>query len=992
MSRLLDPESDPTSGEFARRHLGFAPADATIADDAVAVAAGTKIRQALGLDPGEHIMDRALPPDLRAGRPELADPLTEAQTVERLAELAAMNNPGRSMIGLGYYRTFTPAVIRRLILENPSWYTAYTPYQPEISQGRLEALFVFQTMIAELTGLPVANASLLDEATAAAEAMTLCDRATRRSKPRFAVDVDVFPQVRAVLETRAEPLGIELAAFDPERPDPAALAGAAGLYIQYQGASGRLVDLAPLAELAHRAGALLAVGADPLMLTLVQAPGDAGADIVVGSTQRFGVPMGFGGPHAAYMSVRQDLVRQLPGRLVGLSRDAHGDPALRLSLVTREQHIRRDKATSNVCTAQVLLAVMAAMYAVWHGPEGLRRIARRVNARAEELRARLNGIGGVEVRPGRLFDTLAVRAPGRSAAVVAAAGRLGLKLWRHDPDTVYLSTDEATTAQDLDDAARAFGGACSPAAVGGQAGAAEDAAGAEAPGRESAAASAAAWLAGQRADFGKVARRGEFMTQTVFHRHRTELAMTRYLKSLADKDYAMDRGMIPLGSCTMKLNAVTELSGLTWPGFADLHPFQPLGDAAGSVQLMSELSQALLELTGYDALSLQPNAGSQGELAGLLAIRRYHQARGEGRRTVCLIPTSAHGTNAASAALAGYQVESVGVDPGGNVSLEDLRAKLAQHAGRVGALMLTYPSTHGVYEAAVREICAAAHDAGAQVYIDGANFNALVGWSKAGHFGGDVSHLNLHKTFAIPHGGGGPGVGPVACRRHLAPYLPGHPFGDLASKSGAVSAAPFGSALVLSISWAYIKLMGAHGLMAATDGAVLAANYVARRLDGVFPVLYRGPGGYVAHECLLDLREFSHRTGVSVDDVAKRLMDFGFHAPTMSFPVAGTLMVEPTESESLAELDRFCDAMRAITAEAGQVEDGEWPLEDSPLRNAPHTAAALLAAGWTAPYSRALGAYPAGSTAAKYWPPVGRVDATYGDRNLVLTLPTEAGS
>jgi glycine dehydrogenase len=973
------------AGGFADRHLGL---DAR---------SGAQARRALGLGPDERIMERALPADLRAAPPPLGPPLTEDQTLSRLAELASMNNPGRSLIGLGYYRTLTPAVIRRGVLENPSWHTAYTPYQPEISQGRLEALFVFQTMISELTGLEVANASLLDEASAAAEAMTLCHRVSRGSRPRLAVDVDVFPQVRAVLETRAEPLGIELVDFDPLAADPAAVRGAAGRYVQYQGASGRLVELGPLAELAHQAGALLAVGADPLMLALVRPPGADGADLVVGSTQRFGTPMGFGGPHAAYMAVRQDLVRQLPGRLVALSRDAHGAPALRLALVTREQHIRRDKATSNVCTAQVLLAVMAAMYAVWHGPDGLARIARRVHAGAESLRQALSRVEGVEVQGGRLFDTLTVRAPGRARAVVAAAARGGLRLWARDRDTVCLSTDEATTDQDLADVVAAF----QPSAAAERPDAPDAVVGAQ-PGRpdpapdegvtaESAVSAAGAapepWDAPE-ADFGPLTRAGEFMTQAVFHRHRTELAMTRYLKSLADKDYAMDRGMIPLGSCTMKLSAATELAGLTWPAFADLHPFQPLADAAGSLQLMAELNAALLDLTGYDAISLQPNAGSQGELAGLLAIRRYHRQRGEAERTVCLIPTSAHGTNAASAALAGYRVAPVAVDPAGNVSLADLEAKLAEHQGQVGALMLTYPSTHGVYEAAVRQICAAAHEAGAQVYIDGANFNALVGWAKAGHFGGDVSHLNLHKTFAIPHGGGGPGVGPVACRRHLAPYLPGHPFGGLDSKVGAVSAAPHGSALVLSISWAYVKLMGASGLTAATEGAVLAANYLARRLGATFPVLYRGPGGFVAHECLLDLREFTKRTGVTVEDVAKRLMDCGFHAPTMSFPVAGSLMVEPTESESLEELDRFSAAMEAIAAEAERVAAGEWPLADSPLRRAPHTASALLAQDWSLPYSRALGADPTagGRLDTKYWPPVGRVDASYGDRHLVTKL------
>jgi glycine dehydrogenase len=867
------------------------------------------------------------------------------------------------MIGLGYYRTVTPSVIRRSILENPSWHTAYTPYQPEISQGRLEALFVFQTMVADLTALPVANASLLDEATAAAEAMTLCHRVARGAKPRFAVDRDVFPQVKAVLETRSEPLGIQLVEFDPESPASADLEGVAGVYVQYRGASGRLVVLPPVAAAAHAAGALLVVAADPLMLTLVTPPGEAGADVCVGSTQRFGVPLGFGGPHAAHMSVRRDLVRQLPGRLVGLTVDAHGAPALRLALVTREQHIRREKATSNICTAQVLLAVMAAAYAVWHGPAGLTRIARRIRAQAEALRDALDGIGGVTPRTGALFDTLAVTVPGRAAEVVRRAREAGLRLWRHDADTVYVSTDEATTAQDLRDVVDAFGG--DPSAV------------TRALGRE-----------GER-DLGELTRRSAFLTHPVFHRCHTELALTRYLKSLADRDYAMDRGMIPLGSCTMKLNAATEMAAVTWPGFADLHPFQPADDARGTLELIEELSADLLELTGYEALSVQPNAGSQGELAGLLAIRGYHRARGEAERDVCLIPVSAHGTNAASAALAGYQVVGVAVDPSGDVSLDDLRAKLAEHSGRVGALMITYPSTHGVYEAHVREVCAVAHEAGAQVYIDGANFNALMGWAKAGRFGGDVSHLNLHKTFAIPHGGGGPGVGPVAVRAHLAPHLPGHPLGGSPSKRGAVAAAPYGSPLVLPISWAYIKMMGTSGLEAATEGAVLAANYVARRLEEAFPVAYRGPAGLVAHECLLDLRDFTRRTGVTAEDVTKRLMDYGFHAPTMSFPVAGTLMVEPTESETREELDRFCEAMLAIAAEAELVAAGEWPLAESPLRQAPHTAMFVSDDVWTLPYPRRLGAFPAataGRSADKYWPPVGRVDAASGDRRLAPTL------
>ncbi|MDR2453126.1 MAG: aminomethyl-transferring glycine dehydrogenase, partial [Bifidobacteriaceae bacterium] len=902
-----------------------------------------------------------------------AQALSEAEVLASLRRLAALNDPGRPMIGLGYYRTLTPAAIRRGILENPSWHTAYTPYQPEISQGRLEALFVFQTMVSDLTGLPVANASLLDEASAAAEAMALAHRAARGKRARFLLDHDVFPQVKAVLQTRAEPLGIELAGFDPQAPDPAALVGAAGLYVQYQGASGRLVDLAPAAQAARAAGALLVVGADPLLLALATPPGEAGADICVGSTQRFGLPLGFGGPHAAYMAVRQDLVRQLPGRLVGQSLDAHGAPALRLALVTREQHIRREKATSNICTAQVLPAVMAAAYAIWHGPQGLAAIARRVHAQAEALRAALDGIDGVAARPGPLFDTLAVSAPGRADGVVQAARAMGLRLWRRDPDTVYLSTDEATTAQDLADVVRAFGGQASPADF-----TPPDAV-PPPPGADPAAA--------PPGGLGPLARESDFLTDPVFHRHRTELGLVRYLKALADKDFALDRGMIPLGSCTMKLSAAVAMAPLSWPEFADLHPFAPPGDARGTLDLIRELSADLLALTGYEALSLQPNAGSQGELAGLLAIRAYHRWNGQADKTVCLIPVSAHGTNAASAALAGFEVVGVAVDEAGNVSLEDLRAKLSCHAGRVGALMITYPSTHGVYEPAVGEVCAAAHAAGAQVYIDGANLNALVGWARPGLFGGDVSHLNLHKTFAIPHGGGGPGVGPVAARAHLAPFLPSHPLSapGAGGAGGAVAAAPYGSALVLPISWAYIKLLGAAGLRAATEGAVLAANYVARRLQGIFPLVYLGPGGFVAHECLLDLRDFTRRTGVTAEDVAKRLMDYGFHAPTMSFPVAGTLMVEPTESETLEELDRFIGAMAAIAAEAERVAAGEWPLEDSPLKRAPHTAAAALAEPWERPYSRELGALPAGG-AGKYWPPVGRVDQVRGDRRLIARL------
>jgi glycine dehydrogenase len=894
------------------------------------------------------------------------------------------------MIGLGYYRSLVPAVIQRCVLENPSWYTAYTPYQAEISQGRLEALLVFQTMVADLTGLPVANASLLDEATAAAEAMTLCHRVGRGKKTRLAVDVDVFPQVKAVLETRAEPLGIELVWFDPLRPDPSKMTAAAGLYVQYQGASGRAVNLAPLAQLAHQAGALLAVAADPLMLTLFQPPGEVGADICVGSTQRFGQPLGFGGPHAAYMAVRQDFVRQMPGRLVGQSVDSAGAPALRLALVTREQHIRRDKATSNICTAQVLMAVMAAMYAAWHGPDGLARIAGRIHSQALALRQVLDGVDGLAPRPGPLFDTVAVDCPGQAASIVRAARGRGLHLWQQDGDTVYFSTDEATTGEDIRHLVAAFGGDAAAQTRATQLADADPIVPAASSGSQpSGQADVTGGDAGELGEScvgGPAPRRTPFLTHGVFSQHRTELAMMRYLKSLADRDYAMDRGMIPLGSCTMKLNAASEMAALSWPGFGDLHPFVPRDCARGTLELIRQLGDYLLELTGYEALSVQPNAGSQGELAGLLAIRRYHQAAGEPGRDICLIPVSAHGTNAASAALAGYQVVGVDVDQDGDVSLEDLRAKLEQHAGRVGALMITYPSTHGVYEASVQTVCDLAHQAGAQVYIDGANFNALTGWAKAGQFGGDVSHLNLHKTFAMPHGGGGPGVGPVAVRAHLAPFLPGHPLGGLATRGGAVSAAPYGSPLLLAISWTYIKLMGGAGLRQASDVAVTAANYVAHRLRHALPVVYRGPGGFVAHECLLDLRGLTARSGLTAEDVAKRLMDYGFHAPTMSFPVAGSLMVEPTESESLAELDRFCDAMLAIVAEADRVVAGEWLLAESPARLAPHTALAVTGDAWARPYSRQLGAYPAGLNASKYWPPVGRVDAAYGDRHLVPVL------
>ncbi|MDR1807134.1 MAG: aminomethyl-transferring glycine dehydrogenase [Propionibacteriaceae bacterium] len=967
---------------FLARHLGL---------DA---AARTKVRAALGLGPDESIVERALPAGLAAALPDLPEAVGEAEVLAELQALAARNRPRRWLNGAGFYRSITPPVIQRLILENPAWYTAYTPYQPEISQGRLEALFTFQTMLADLTALPVANASLLDEATAAAEAMALCHRAAKGARPVFLVDADVFPHVRAVIETRAEPLGIDVVTVDVSgasagtaavsesasdgrgRPlaavsDTSAWDRACGLYVQQVGHSGRIYDLGPLADSIHAAGGLLAVGVDPLALTLLQPPGEQGADIAVGSAQRFGGPLGYGGPAAAFMAVRDNLVRQMPGRLVGLSQDDTGAPALRLALVTREQHIRREKATSNICTASVLLAVVAAAYAIYHGPEGLTAIAERVHGLTRDLAQRLAAVG-LAVNE-TYFGTLAIPAPGQGPAVRAAARDRGLDVWA-DPDRVLVSLDEAATEADVADLVTAV------TAVLGRADAVTPAAQPIPP---------------------KLRRTSPFLTHAVFHSHRTELELTRYLKRLADRDFAMDRGMIPLGSCTMKLNPTVAVAPMTWPGFADLHPWAEPEDAAGTRAVIADLEAWLAEATGYAAVTLQPNAGAQGEFTGLLAIRRYHAAQGHPEKTVCLVPASAHGTNPASAAMAGFQVVGVATDAAGNVDLADLRAKLAEHAGRVGALMLTYPSTHGVYEAAVREVCDLAHAAGAQVYIDGANFNALMGWAQAGRFGGDISHLNLHKTFAMPHGGGGPGVGPVACQAHLAPYLPGRDY--------AVAAAPYGSPLVLPISWAYLRLLGGAGLKEATEGAVLAANYVAHRLDATFPVLYRGPdsgvarassgasegrdkGVFVAHECLLDLREFTHRTGVTVDDVAKRLMDFGFHAPTMSFPVAGTLMVEPTESESLAELDRFCDAMLAIAAEAEQVAAGEWAIADSPLRHAPHTAAAVTADAWDRPYSRRQGAFPGGVTADKYWPPVGRVDASYGDRHFVGVLGTPLSS
>ncbi|MEV4101064.1 aminomethyl-transferring glycine dehydrogenase [Nonomuraea sp. NPDC049649] len=934
--------TDLSAPPFSSRHIGPTPAEQQ------------RMLEAVGFASVADLVAAAVPEAIRAkDRLTLPAAAGEAEAIAELRALAGRNQVLTSMIGLGYYDTVTPAVIRRNLLENPGWYTAYTPYQPEISQGRLEALLNFQTVVSDLTGLPVAGASLLDEATAAAEAMTLARRAGKVKSPVFVVDADTLPQTKAVLATRAEPLGITLVESDLEGELPECF----GVLIQYPGASGRLRDFRDVAERAHQAGALVVAAADLLALTLVAAPGQLGADIAVGSSQRFGVSFGFGGPHAAYMSVREGLQRQMPGRLVGVSVDADGAPAYRLALQTREQHIRREKATSNICTAQVLLAVIAGMYAVYHGPDGLRRIARRVHRHAAALAEGLRR-GGVEVVHGEFFDTVRARVPGRAAEVVAAAAERGVNLWQADADHVSIACDEKTGAAELAKVWAAFGveGGVAP---------------------ESASDALPSTLL----------RESDFLTHPVFNTHHNETSMLRYLRRLQDKDIALDRSMIPLGSCTMKLNATTEMEPITWPEFAGVHPYAPETQALGYVELIETLEGWLAEVTGYDKVSIQPNAGSQGEFAGLLAIRAYHRANGDTERDVCLIPSSAHGTNAASAVMAGMRVVVVACDDEGNVDLADLDAKIAKHRDRLAAIMVTYPSTHGVYEETVTEICAKVHDAGGQVYVDGANLNALVGLAKPGQFGADVSHLNLHKTFCIPHGGGGPGVGPVAVRGHLAPYLPGHPLRD-GSPVGPVSAAPYGSAGILPISWAYIRMMGSDGLTAATEQAILSANYVARRLAPHYPVLYTGRGGLVAHECIIDLRQITKETGVTVDDVAKRLIDYGFHAPTMSFPVAGTLMIEPTESEDLAELDRFLDAMIAIRAEIAKVASGEYDKTDNPLRNAPHTAAALTADEWTHPYSRTEAGYPVPSLRDdKYWVPVRRIDQAYGDRNLVCSCP-----
>jgi len=949
--------------DFPRRHIGPDPA------------AQQHMLAAIGYASLDELTSAALPAELASGKPlSLPFPLPEDQALAELRHVAAKNHVLTSMIGLGYYGTITPPVIRRNVLESPAWYTSYTPYQPEISQGRLEALLNYQTMIEDLTALPVAGASMLDEATAAAEAMTLARRATGRGRI-FLADADCLPQTLAVLATRAKPLGIELvtgtvtAELVQAQPDGELF----GVLLQYPGASGEIRDLRPAIAAARARGALTVVAADLLALTLLTPPGELGADIAVGSTQRFGVPMACGGPHAGYICVRDDLKRQLPGRLVGVSVDADGQVAYRLALQAREQHIRREKATSNICTAQVLLAVVAAMYACYHGPDGLAAIAGRVHAKAVSLVAAL-AKAGFETSSRAYFDTVGVLVPGGAAGAVQRARAVGYNLHLAGPDLVQVACDETTTDEHVADVVAAIAGTATVPAV---------------PPN------------GEGAIPVELARDSAFLTHPVFSRHRSETAMLRYLRKLSDFDVALDRSMIPLGSCTMKLNATSEMEPISWPEFAGLHPFAPAEQAAGYHELIKDLQDALVEITGYDAVTLQPNAGSQGELTGLLAIRGYHRSRNEPERTVCLIPESAHGTNAASAVLAGLRVVVVKCGSNGVIDHGDLRVKLDAHAGAVAAIMLTYPSTNGVFEATLGEVCALVHDAGGQVYVDGANLNALVGLARPGEFGADVSHLNLHKTFCIPHGGGGPGVGPVGVRAHLAPFLPRHPLlpgiavigapaDDLAPdlRTGPVAAAPYGSAGILPISWMYLRMMGPDGLRQATQVAILNANYIARRLNDHFPVLYTGQGGLVAHECILDLRHITAQTGVTAEDVAKRLIDYGFHAPTLSFPVAGTLMVEPTESEDLAELDRFCDAMISIAGEIARVGSGEFDAADNPLRNAPHTASMLLAQEWEHRYSRAEAAYPTpADRRSKYWPPVRRIDATYGDRHLVCSCP-----
>ena len=947
------------SGErFAKRHIGPSSSDEL------------EMLHMLGYQDIEAFISDVIPANIQIAK-KLSQVLDSAKSevavIAELREIASQNQVFTSLIGGGYYGTITPPVIKRNVLENPAWYTAYTPYQPEISQGRLEAIFAFQTVICDMTALSLSNASMLDEATAAAEAMTLARRSSKTSDEAvFLIEEHLHPQTKAVVQTRAKPLGIkviEVDASDMARDgfDQEFF----GLLLQYPDTTGEICDYAKVTEYAHSKGALVIAATDLLALTLIKAPGEWGADIAVGSAQRFGVPMGFGGPHAGFIAVRAGLERSLPGRLVGQSVDSHGNPAFRLALQTREQHIRRDKATSNICTAQVLLANMSAFYAMWHGPVGLREIAERVHGYASRLHKASTS------RNQNIFDTVTIDvADAQGIHKIALSKKINFG--RISNTQIRISFDETTTDDSFNEVLSILG------------------------------------LSDVNADAiaPQFVRTSSYLTHPVFNTYRSETSMMRYLRTLADRDLALDRTMIPLGSCTMKLNAATEMEAVTWPEFSSLHPFAPADQSKGLRLLIDQLSQWLIEITGYDAVSLQPNAGSQGEFAGLLAIRNYHDSRGDFSRNICLIPSSAHGTNAASAVMAGMSVVVVNCDEEGNVSLEDLELKIALHADELAALMVTYPSTHGVFESAISQICAMIHEAGGQVYVDGANLNALVGTAQPGKFGADVSHLNLHKTFCIPHGGGGPGVGPVIAKAHLAPFLPNHPLDPLAgpaSGPGPISAAPFGSASILPISWAYIRLMGGEGLTHATEVAILNANYMAARLKASYPILYTGAKGLVAHECILDIREITKISGVSVDDIAKRLMDFGFHAPTMSFPVAGTLMIEPTESEDILEMNRFIDAMIAIRSEIQEIIDGKQSIDGSALRNAPHTIGAIAASNWDRTYSRESGAFPATITGlipgeligsrGKYWPSVGRIDGAFGDRNLVCSCaPIEAYS
>lgn len=928
--------------DFAnRRHIGPSPAEMEA------------MLETVGYPSLDALIDDTVPASIRQKTPlSWGAPMTEREALDKLRETANRNEKLVSLIGQGYYGTITPPVIQRNILENPAWYTAYTPYQPEISQGRLEALLNYQTMVCDLTGLDVANASLLDEATAAAEAMAMAERVAKSKAKAFFVDENCHPQTIALLKTRAEPLGWQLVIGDPSDLDAA---GVFGAIFQYPGTYGHVRDFSELIARLHEQGAIAAVAADPLALALLKSPGEMGADIAIGSTQRFGVPVGYGGPHAAYMAVKDAHKRSMPGRLVGVSVDARGNRAFRLSLQTREQHIRREKATSNICTAQVLLAVMASMYAVFHGPKGIKAIAQSVHQKTVRLAMGLEKLG-YTVEPDVFFDTITVEVGKLQGIILKTAVAEEVNLRKIGSTKIGISLDERSRPVTLEAVWRAFGGDFRV----------ED------------------FEPGYRLPQ-PLLRTSDYLSHPIFHMNRAESEMTRYIRRLADRDLALDRAMIPLGSCTMKLNATAEMLPITWPEFSEIHPFVPADQARGYQHLIEDLSEKLCAITGYDAISMQPNSGAQGEYAGLLVIRAYHIANGNANRDVCLIPTSAHGTNPASAHMAGMKVVVVKVSDIGEIDMDDFRAKAEQYADTLSCCMITYPSTHGVFEENVREVCEIVHKHGGQVYLDGANMNAMVGLSRPGDIGSDVSHLNLHKTFCIPHGGGGPGMGPIGVKAHLAPFLPGHPETD--RHDGAVSAAPFGSASILPISWSYCLMMGGEGLTQATKVAILNANYIAARLKGAYDVLYKSAKGRVAHECIIDTRPLAESAGVTVDDIAKRLIDCGFHAPTMSWPVAGTLMIEPTESETKAEIDRFCDAMLAIREEARAIEEGRMDKVNNPLKNAPHTVEDLVG-DWDRPYSREQACFPPGAFRVdKYWSPVNRVDNVYGDRNLICTCP-----